>query len=185
MINLIFISLSFLFLVNKKVILLNEEILILICFITFVYLSFNYISKFFHSFLVDQSTKIQITLKDSIKQVYLIFLKFSKIKINFEIILNKFIILNNNYCNLISLLVLSLPSFTNNKIIIVYKKHLHYLNKVEYQTAKILFLMVIQKLNKIIKLKQFYGNNIKNHNFLCLNTISLREYIQLVSIKKE
>nr|WDA66161.1 ATP synthase B subunit precursor [Lithothamnion corallioides] len=184
MLNLFFIILTFLFLVYKKILLLNEETLILLCFITFVYLSINSFGNSLKVSLDNQSTKIKVSLISSLNQLYTLFTHFSNIKSNLQVVLTKFISLGNYYYELVSLLTRSLPKFNNHRLFVAYTKRLVFLNKIEQQTIKLLPLIVIKKLSKIVKLKQFYNTSLKNNYFLCFNTISLREYIRLVSLKK-
>lgn len=184
MVNVTFLFSAFVFLVYKKIFLLNEETLILLCFVVFVFLTTNYLKKMIYESLIDQSIKIKNNFKNSIKQLFLLFSTFSRLKINLNQLKQKFVVLNNYYNKLTLLLVLTLPNFNKGKIVLIYQKRLEYLKKVEWQTSKFIALIIIKKLNQIIKLKQFYSNNIKNNNFLCFNAITLREYIHLVNTKK-
>nr|WDA66127.1 ATP synthase B subunit precursor [Phymatolithon calcareum] len=184
MINIIFIIFTFLILIYKKIVLLNEETLILVCFIIFVFLSMNSFGTSFKKSLENESDKIKLTLENSLKQVHTLLVHFSDLNTNFKNILDKFYVLGNYYYILVSLITSSLPTYTNRKLSAAYIKRLNFLSKVEKQTVKLLSIVVVKKLSKIVKLKQFYNVSIKNNYFLCLHTVSLREYIQLVSSKK-
>lgn len=184
MLNLIFIIFTFLFLIYNKIFLLNEETLILLCFVTFICLSTNFFGNVLETHLNNKSITIITTLKNSLNQLFLLYKDFLKLQDNLQIVLKKFITLGNYYYKLVSLLVDLLPKVNKYKLAISYRKRLDFLRRVEQQTIKLLPLVIIIKLNKIIKLRQFYGVNLKNNYFLCLNNILLREYIKLVSNKK-
>lgn len=182
--NIIFIIFTFLILIYKKVILLNEETLILICFLTFVFLSTNSFGNALKKSLNNESNKVKLTLENSLKKAYIVLLSFVKLNKTFKNVFTKFHTLGNYYYELLSLLVYTLPVYSDRKITTAYTKRLVFLSKIEKQTAKILPIIVIKKLNKIVKLKQFYNMSVKNNYFLCLQAVSLREYIQLISFKK-
>lgn len=55
-------------LIAQNIILLNEETLILVCFITFCYLAVKNLSTSFKTNLDIRSNKIEVTLKNSLKQ---------------------------------------------------------------------------------------------------------------------
>ena len=65
-----------------------------------------------------------------------------------------------------------------------YKKRLSFLNKIEAQTIKLLTIIIVKKLNKILRTKQFYNSSIKFYQFSCLNSITTREYIKLIKLAK-
>nr|AYR06593.1 ATP synthase B chain precursor [Lithothamnion sp.] len=184
MFNLIFIIFTFLFLVYKKIFLLNEETLILLCFIIFIYLSSNLFGNFIELSLNNQSTNIKTILSNSINQLHILFKNFASLRNYSQIVLTKFLTLGNYYYELTSLLISLLPRVSNRKLVISYTKRLSFLRKVEQQTMKLLPLIIIKKLNKITKLRQFYNISLKNNYFLCINNTLLREYIKLVSVRK-
>lgn len=183
MLNLIFIILSLLFLVSRKILLLNEETLILLCFTIFIYLSITFFGNFIKVFFDNQSTTIKKSLSDSLSQLITLFKTFSKLKNTFQTVYTKFLVLGNYYYKLISLIINLLPKVTNYKLVLFYTSRLNFLKKVEKQTIKLLPLIITIKLNEIIRLRQFYSTYIKNNYFLCINNTLLREYIKLVSLK--
>jgi hypothetical protein len=75
-----------------------------------------------------------------------------------------------------------LPNYNKSIVRISYWKRLIFLGKIEEQTTKLLTIVLIKRLNKIIKTKRFYKQIIITPQFLCLETISLRECIQLIRI---
>nr|YP_009541976.1 ATP synthase B chain precursor [Synarthrophyton chejuense]AYR06646.1 ATP synthase B chain precursor [Synarthrophyton chejuense] len=173
--------LSLLFLVYKKIILLNEETLILLSFITFVYLTSKNYGDSFSKYLENESNNIKNNLLRSLKKIYFGFLKFSEYKKNVNLSIYNFSILGNYYRKLMFLFINSLKTFNKINTVIVFKKRLDYLKKIEDHTTKLLALLIIKKLNKVITLKKFYGIHIKNRNFLCKNKITLLEYIKIIN----
>lgn len=184
MINMIFILFTFLFLIYEKIILLNEETLILLCFIIFTSLSINSFGNTLKEYLNDQSNKIKQTLKNSLSQVYTLLTYFSSLNTMLKNILDNFHILGNYYYELFSLVTRALSKYNNYRLVTEYNKRLNFISKVEKQTVRLLPIIIIQKLSKIIKLKQFCNISVKNNYFSCLHAVSIREYFQLVSLKK-
>lgn len=183
MVNITILFFTFIFLVNQSILLLNEESLILLCFIVFIVLSINNLTTSVNSSFKIQSTQIEKLLKISLKQVFNSLSKVAAFKISLNKILINFNILKSYYIELVDLLINFVPHY--NKLILQnsYQKRLFFLNKVEIQTTKLLVIVLLKRLNKIIKLKKFYNQVIKTPQFLCLETISLRECIQLIKIK--
>nr|YP_009138129.1 hypothetical protein [Calliarthron tuberculosum]AKG26261.1 hypothetical protein [Calliarthron tuberculosum] len=180
MINILFISFLFIFLSYKNILLLNEESLILLCFITFVWLILNKFSGTVKTSLKDQSKMIEVTLKQSLKQVLLLLKTFIEVNQKPKQLYLKFYQLGNYYYKLISLLGNKLPKYKQTQLNNNYQKRLVFLNRVEQQTIKLLALIIIKKLSKLIKLNQFYSMTLKTNYFLCTNSIKQREYINLV-----
>ena len=130
-----------------------------------------------------QATQIKTNLKTSLKDLLSLLHKFANLKTSSSKILNNFTFLKTYYTQLGNLLINFLPYYNKTILNTSYQKRLTFLSKVEEQTAKLLILVLIQRLNKIVKLKKFYKEIIVTPHFLCLETISLREGIQLISIK--
>jgi len=185
MINLIITIFVFILLVTQKILLLNEESLILLCFITFTVLGLNNLSTSVNDSFKSQSSQIEETLKHSLKQLLVIFHKFVNVKQDFKLLFKKFNIIQDYYTKLISLLGNKFLSYSKSNLILSYNQKLIFLNKIENKTIKLLTIVVIKKLNNIIKIKQFYNSSIKLTQFLCLNTILIRECIQLINFSSK
>ena len=182
MVNVFILFSVFLLLVTQKVLLLNEESLILLCFIVFVVLSLNNLGISINLAFKNQSVEIENNLKKSLIDVLNSLEKFSILKENRKKILEKFFTLKNYYFNLIFLLNNFLFSYNKCYWVLAYKKRLIFLSKIENQTIKLLAIVIAKKLNKIIKIKHFYNSSIKIKYFLCLNNILLREYIESINL---
>lgn len=183
MINITILFFTFILMVTQNILLLNEESLILLCFIVFVILGLNNIAPQLTSYFKNQSLQIEIALKTSFKQVLEVLQQFIVFKAAASNTFSNFKLLKTYYLKLGSLLVKFLPHYNNSLLRISYKKRLTFLNKVEEQTNKLFIIVLLQRLNKIIKIKKFYKYNLKLKQFLCLEQICLRECIQLVRPK--
>nr|YP_009589031.1 ATP synthase B chain precursor [Corallina ferreyrae]QBL75547.1 ATP synthase B chain precursor [Corallina ferreyrae] len=181
MINILLIVLLFIFLSYKNILLLNEESLILLCFISFVSLVLNKFGTSINASLTSQSKDIETILKQSLKQSSLLLQEFLLLSQKPKKLVYKFYKLGGYYYNLVSVLGNLLPKYKELQLNTAYKNRLIFLNKVEQQTIKLLAVIVVKKLGKITKLKQFYSSNLKTNYFLCLKSINLREYIHLIT----
>lgn len=184
MINIIITLFIFLLLITQKILLLNEESLILLCFITFIVLSFYNLSKSVINSLQEQSSHIKSTLLQSFQTLLVTLQQFSRLYKDYKIILEKFTSLKFYYFKLVSLLSSFISTFTVSYLNLSYKKKLNFLNKTEEQTIKLFVAIVLKKLNSIIKNKHFFISSISIPQFICLDSILLRECIQLLNTKK-
>ena len=183
MINITILFFTFILMVTQNILLLNEESLILLCFITFVILGLNNIAPQLTSYLKNQSLQIETALKTSFKQVLEVLQQFTVFKTFLGDTFSNFKLLRTYYLKLAGLLVKFLPYYNKSLLRISYKKRLIFLNKVEEQTNKLFIIILLQRLNKIIKIKKFYKEKLKLKQFLCLEQICLRECIELVRPK--
>ena len=183
MINLFLPITIFTLLVTQKVLLLNEESLILICFIVFVYLGIMKVGNYLNSFLKIQIEEIKSNLKKSLENLLKILLNLKSLSKTFQNFLQKLILLKSYYKGLIVFLNKYLKIYNKNILTQYYSKKLFFLNNIEDQTIKLFTILVLKKLNFIIKTKFFYTNLIKTSQFLSLNYIYIRECIYLIDMK--
>ncbi len=184
MLNIIITIFLFILLVTQKVLLLNEESLILLCFIVFVFLGINNLGTSFDVSLKTQSNVIQENINTSLKNILTIFKKIVGFNKSFRLNLNKFLEWKTYYKSFVTFLGMSILSYNKYHLISIYNKKLLFISKIEQQTLKLLTMILIKKLSSIIKTKYFYNSSIKINHFLNINTILLRECIQLINIKK-
>lgn len=183
MTNVIILSFTTLFLVTQNILLLNEESLILLCFIVFVILGLNNLSVPSYTFFKTQSIQIENGLKTSLKQILQLLNKYTIFKISSSEILSNFLFLKRYYIEFGNLFINFLPQYNKTILKTSYQKRLVFLGKIEEQTTKLLTVVLIKRLNKIIKTKRFYKQIVVTPQFLCLETICLRECVQLIGIK--
>nr|YP_010986422.1 ATP synthase F0 subunit b [Pachymeniopsis lanceolata]WOL37390.1 ATP synthase F0 subunit b [Pachymeniopsis lanceolata] len=180
MVNFSLLALTFLFLVSQSILLLNEEILILFCFIAFCWLIFNRLRESVSLDFLDRSTKIQQTFIESLSQVeQRLFInskvqqKFQNLTSDFETLKNHFVVLNKAVHN-------KLVTFLIKDSQTIYLSKLLFTQRLEQQTAKLLALLLSKKLYRIVLLRQFYVQKLKFANFECFYKISLREYFETI-----
>lgn len=169
-----------LILVAQNVILLNEETLILICFITFCWLTIKNLSNTFSTDLDMRSKKVENDIKSSLNRVSSILNSTLNIQDRFWIVFGEFKSLGKNCLNIVN--VITQWSLRNSIKIakLPFPKRLQFILRLENQTTHLLSLLVIHKLKKITVLKHFCLVTLKNPHFTCLNKISTREYIQSI-----
>ena len=61
-----------------------------------------------------------------------------------------------------------------------YYKKLSFTYRLEQQSAKLLILLLVQKINNIVILKNFYTQTLKVPSFLCFDKIILRECFEMI-----
>lgn len=176
MLNFGLISLTSFILIYQNIILLNEETLILFCFVVFCWIVFNKLNVSIYNDLVERSKKTENSLFNSLNQLlkllgYNIELqnKFKNLLINFKNLKTHFLKLTTTVSN-------QLPAYSIYKSKILYPKKFKFTQTIEQQTSKLLALLISQKLNRIASTQYFYKYNLRSPHFLCIHKISLREY---------
>lgn len=175
--SLILISLI---LINFKILLINEESLILICFSAFCFLSSTRLSSTVESFfktqtdtlkseLISSSSKLISTTKQkkSNLQTKLVWPSiFSELKLdvyNFNVFI-------------LSQFSLFYQTELQNQL----QKKLEFSLRLESQLTKILVLIITQKLQNSVKLQNFYQGILKVNTFKTIKTIYFREHLQKI-----
>nr|WCH57804.1 ATP synthase F0 subunit b [Hypnea spinella] len=180
MLNISIIVLFSFILVYSNIIILNEETLILICFITFCMIAFNKlkstVSKDFEksSNMVEAAvSKSLLELINSSESVFIYKNIFKKITLNLESLKTHFItfgIISSK----------ALPKYIIKRAETTYPKRLIFSERLENQTSKLLALLLNYKLTQITNIQNFYTHDCKIATFLCINKITLREYIKIL-----
>nr|YP_009502227.1 ATP synthase B chain precursor [Porolithon onkodes]ASB29829.1 ATP synthase B chain precursor [Porolithon onkodes] len=184
MTNLAITIIIFTLLVTQKILLLNEESLILLCFIIFVKLSTDMLGDSIKKSSKVQSNEIKINLIESLKKLLAVIQSFTLLSSNSRRFLKKIIFIKSYYRTIISSLSSYIPIYNKFHLTAFYTKKLAFLDKTEEQTIKLLTTVIIRQLNLIIKTKYFYTNYIKFNQLLSTTNISVRERIQLIKSKK-
>ena len=182
MFNSIFFALStFLILVSYNIILLNEETLILICFVFFIWIILNRFNQFAMNYLVEYSLTIETTIKESLIQVLNSLEKVIGLHLKFRSLITAFNNLKFHFSRLLFLILKYLPIFHKKKQFFLYPKRFLFTKHVEKQAIKLLTLLISRKLNKIALMKQFYSRGFNITYFSCFQKISLREYLTKIN----
>nr|WDZ68090.1 ATP synthase F0 subunit b [Gracilaria vermiculophylla] len=180
MLNLSVVIVLSLILISKNIILLNEETLIMLCFITFCWLGFIKLKDSILKDFENQKIGIETEFSESFNSVVSLLhtnLKWQKI---YPILIKNFNILEKHFKNLSLKVTTQLPYLTNREIQIRYLKKLSFTRRLEQQTSKLISLLLIKKIEKITFLKYFYITKIKISTFTCNYKIALREYIETI-----
>nr|WCH57732.1 ATP synthase F0 subunit b [Hypnea musciformis] len=175
MLNISIVILLSFILVYANVIILNEETLILICFITFSLIAFNKLKDSISSDFEKDSKKIEHFLLGSLRELWSGLRSVLEYKSTFGNIISNFQLLNNHFITFGKVISKKLPSYVSQRIESNYPKKLIFVKRLESQTAKLLALLINSKLNKITDIQSFYVHDCKVVNFLCVNKIILRE----------
>nr|YP_009511947.1 ATP synthase F0 subunit b [Melanthalia intermedia]AXI97874.1 ATP synthase F0 subunit b [Melanthalia intermedia] len=180
MLNFSIIILLLLIFVSKNIILLNEESLILLCFIMFCWVNFTRLRGSIITNFNEQALTIHNTLKnsfDSIVKILNLNLKQKKLTSN---LITDFFLLKNHATRLNKTITSNLPLLQTRGTQKVYTQRLFFIQRLEHQTNKLVALLLIKKIEKIAFLKHCYTMEISVPNFTCNYKISLRECIEVI-----
>lgn len=174
------VTLTVLVLIAQNVLLLNEETLILICFITFSWLAVRNLSVSVAQDLDSRSTTIETDLRKSLKYISDTLINTLSIKNRFWNVFNEFKALGNNCLKIVDIVTTWSVQSSLENAKVPFPKRLHFISTVENQTVLLLSLLVAHKLQKVTNLKHFCHVVLDNPHFTCLNKISTREYISSI-----
>lgn len=184
MVNLSVIIILFILLVTQKILLLNEESLILLCFVIFVNLGMNKVGILLEESFKLQSNEVKVSLIESLKKLQTLIQNFITLNSNSKLFLKKIVATKNYYKTLTFLLSNYILVCNKYYLTGLYIKKLSFLDKTEEQTTKLLIAIIMKQLNIIVKTKYFYTNYVRFNQLLSFTNISIRECIQLIRIKK-
>nr|AYR06698.1 ATP synthase B chain precursor [Rhodogorgon sp.] len=170
-------------LIFQKIFLLNEETLILFCFISFIWIGLKQVGNLIYDNLEEQSNKIENLLKKSLKQTSISLKKYISLKLKLNLLISSFKKLGDHFYKLITLTINKIPLYQKQQLTLIYLKRLLFIRRIEQQVSKLIPLLISSRLVNITDLKYFYTINFKINYFSCLQKISIREYIKLVLIK--
>lgn len=180
MLNFSLICLFSLFLISQKIYLLNEESLILLCFIVFCWAIFHNIKGSVISDFSERSFKIKDSVIESLNQV----INTSNESISLQQKSGSVILdlknLKLHFVELNSVISDNLHQYSVQQTKTAYSKKLIFVQRLEQQSNKLLTLLLLKKLNKIVLLRNFYTQKLFISNFLCLNKVTLREYFEII-----
>nr|YP_011017710.1 ATP synthase F0 subunit b [Griffithsia okiensis]WQF69533.1 ATP synthase F0 subunit b [Griffithsia okiensis] len=163
--------------ISQKIFLLNEEFLILLCFISFLFLVFDKLKTNLNDFFKLETNQIESNLKKSFNN----FLKILEDKKNWNTKLLKIKI----YFNFLKIYYLNINLINSEKIIKLqnfkkksnFKLKLLFINNYEKQISKLLVILLLKKINKISHINYFFKNSFKLTKFNTFNKICLKEYL--------
>nr|YP_009500458.1 ymf39 [Gracilariopsis heteroclada]AXE43620.1 ymf39 [Gracilariopsis heteroclada] len=180
MLNTSIIIIISLILISKNVILLNEETLILLCFVVFCLISFNKLKDSLNKDFLNQTNKIENDFKESFDLILTSLntsLQWQSIFINTT---TNFNLLKSYLKKLNTKITERLPLIHSQSVQKVYLKRLSFTQILGQQTGKIIILLLMKKIEKIAILKHFYVTTMNFTSFKCNHKIMLREYIEII-----
>nr|YP_009445925.1 ATP synthase F0 subunit b [Eucheuma denticulatum]ATX68867.1 ATP synthase F0 subunit b [Eucheuma denticulatum] len=180
MINFSLVIISSFILIYQNIIILNEETLILICFITFCFLVYNKLNKSVYDDFKQKSNFLKNSIEDSLNSLLkklIIDIKTQNKSKNFS---TDFKNLGDHLLRLSFSLSNKFPLWFIKNREKTYPKKLFFANRLEEQTTKLLALLLSHKLTKIAFLQRFYIHEFKITPILCVNKVMLREYLEII-----
>nr|YP_009402607.1 ATP synthase B chain precursor [Sheathia arcuata]ARX95747.1 ATP synthase B chain precursor [Sheathia arcuata] len=176
-----FILLFTLFTFNN-VILLNEETLILVCFIIFSWLFNKNVGTLLKKDFNRRSNEIKSTIQFSLKEILSSLDKSLNTKYKFWSLFYNFELLAKHYLKFAYIAAGWYDVYKFKKAKIVLPQRLQFIYRLENCTSKLLSLVLVKKLTKIVQLKFFYSLKLKNPYFICLYKINVRECLQSIKL---
>lgn len=176
-----FILLFTLFTFNN-VILLNEETLILICFIIFSWLFNKNVGILLKKDFNSRSNEIKTTIQFSLKDISISLNKTLNTKYKFWSLFYNFELLAKHYLKFAYIVVNWYDAYGLKTAKIAFPQRLQFIYRLENCTSKLLSLVLTKKLTKIVQLKSFYSLKLKNPHFICLHKINVRECLQSIKL---
>nr|QJH88466.1 Atp4 [Pterocladia lucida] len=180
MLNSIIIIISLLILISQNILLLNEESLILGCFITFIWLLYNKTSKNIQIELNSQSRMIENSIQESFNKILISLNSELNVYKAFGFLPHDFVSLKIYFQTLNSIVSQKLINFSIQYYQSIFRKKLVFTQKLEGQISKLLALLIIKKLEGIITLKKFYLSYFELLSLFCIYKISMREYLNSI-----
>ena len=180
MLNFSFVTLIALFLITQNIFLLNEEALILVCFIVFCWSLFTKTQDSVSQDFIERSDKIKELVTDSLDQIIKSSNENLSLNKKSELIASDLKSLKKHFIKMNATLSNKLCHYSVQQSKLVYFKKLIFIQRLEQQSTKLLAVLLSKKLDKITLTRNFYTQKINVSNFLCFHKISLREYLESV-----
>lgn len=175
------IILLFVFLTHKNIILLNEEFLIFLSFVTFVILIVYKIGPSIRDNFRTESKEIHNNLQKSIEEVSRNLKKIIKQKETFSTLFLIYKTFINYFYKLSSISNRIIESKSRKDINNHFNTQLIFIKKVEDQTLKLFTIILLEKINKIFVIKKFCDTKFDFQYFKSLQKIQIRESLNKIS----
>lgn len=180
MFNITVFILTLLILISQNILLLNEESLILFCFVVFTWLVYNKLKFSIQQDLDSKASFIHNSIESSFNSTIPLLKLELDTQQGVKSLINSFFNLKQHFIKLTTFATLNLKKFILGNFEKSYKKRLIFTQRLEKQTSKLLALLIIKKLNKIVNLNQYYIRDFSLVTWNCIYKISLREYFETI-----
>ena len=167
-----------LILINFKIILINEETLILICFSVFCFLFSTRLSNNVEHFFKSQAetTKSEL-VNSSVKLISTTEIKKKKLQTT-NAWPHVFSNLRTDFKAFNSFVLTQFNSFYQAELQKKIHKKLEFSARLELQLTKMFILVITEKLQKFVKLQNFFNGVLKVSSFKTIKKIYFREHLQ-------
>lgn len=180
MFNITIFILTLLILISQDILLLNEESLILFCFVIFIWLMYNKLKSSVQHDLESKALSIYNSIESSFNSTLLLLKLELSIQQSAKSLISDFFNLKQHFVKLTTFVTVNLKKFTLNNFQKSYKKKLVFTQRLEKQTSKLLALLIAKKLTKVVNLHQYYLKDFPLITWNCIYKISLREYFEMI-----
>lgn len=177
-----YLVLLFALLTFNNIVLLNEETLILICFIIFSWLFNKNVGTLLKKDFNNRNIKIKLLIQSSLKDIFISLNNALSVKNKFWNLFYNFELLANHYLKFACVVAEWYNIYSLKTTIIAFPQRLQFIYRLENYTLKLLSLILVKKLKNVVQLKYFYSSKLKNPYFICLHKINIRECLQSIKL---
>lgn len=174
--------LLFTLLTFNNIILLNEETLILFCFIVFSWLFNKNIGTLLKKDFNNRNVKIKLLIQSSLKDIFISLNSALSIKNKFWNLFYNFELIAKHYLRFAYIVSEWYNIYSLKTTRIAFPQRLQFIYRLENYTLKLLSLILSRKLKNVVQLKYFYSSKLKNPYFTCLYKINIRECLQSIRL---
>ena len=164
------------FLIAQYIILINEEILVLICFIIILYNGFEYFNFLTNSFFIRRSISIKKKILNSFIQLEQTLNKIIN-SIDLQLLVKNIKQVKNHCLKLTKNFIIWFLADVLNKVKIFYPKYFQSIKIIELKVIKLITLFLFDKLTHVLIITNFFKSNFVIQKILGYNLLNLREFI--------
>lgn len=169
------ISILFL-LISQRIILANEEALVLVCFFIIIYNSFKYFNFLTNSFFIKRSIDIKKRILSSFLQLEKALNKIIN-SIDLRLLIKSIKRLKRHCLKLSRNFIKWFLADILNKVKIFYPKYFQFIKIIEVKVIKLIVFFLFNKLSYILVIINFFKSNFIIQKILGYNLLNLRESI--------
>lgn len=172
----IFLISTFFLLVAQHIILVNEETLVLFCFIVIIYIGFNYFNFLTDSFFIKRSIGIKKKILDSFVQLEQALDKIIN-SIDLQLLIKNIEQVKNHCLKLTQNFIIWFLSDILNKIKIFYPKYFQSIKVIELKVIKLIIFFLFDKLTYTLTIMNFFKSDFFIQKIWGYNLLGLRESV--------
>ena len=174
---MIVLLISILFLLfSQRIILVNEETLVLICFFIVIYNGFKHFNFLTNSFFIRRSIDIKKRILSSFLQLEKALNKIIS-SMNLRLLIRNIKRIKRHCLKLSQNFIKWFLADILNKIKVFYPKYLQFIKVIELKVVRLIMFFLFDKLSYVLVMVNFFRSNFIIQKILGYNLLNLRESI--------